>query len=192
MEVNCVTSELTFLMSREKVDDEVTQKLVDAGIETVKQLAALVSTQEDLTASAKNSLGSGNEDLAQMAKLSRLVCAWNVAKNRTDKVAEMEGVNSASDLPKKLMVNDFSAMKGAFENEHWPLSDRKTPARAYLEKKLEMVEKGTCVRRGCRRFRSTTLETMPRQRWQGEAGPWRHTPGRCRVSPMRCCCPPSR
>jgi hypothetical protein len=70
------------------------------------------------------------------------MCAFNAARARSAKAAEIEGENAVTDTPKRLLCNDFSSMRSAFEKMYWVLNDRETPARVYLERKLEMIEKG--------------------------------------------------
>ena len=75
-----MTAELTCLLKREQIDDDVIQKLELAGVMSIRHFACLVPDQEAMRKLAKLSLGYGDDDLAFAAKVARLLCAWEVAK----------------------------------------------------------------------------------------------------------------
>ena len=59
----------------------------------------------------------------------------SIEVNKMDAELEVRG------QPKAVLANDYSAMKRAFEKQYWTVCDEKTPAKSYLERKLESLEK---------------------------------------------------
>ena len=70
-----------------------------------------------------------------------MVVAWISAKARATKQAELDGECEARKVPKDIGTSDISAMRKAFEKAWWVLEDPQVPAKTYLEKKLDEVEK---------------------------------------------------
>ena len=71
----------------------------------------------------------------------RVIVAWMAAKTRTTKQAELDGECEARKVPKDIGMSDVAAMRAAFEKTWWDLEDYAVPAKSYLEKKLDEVEK---------------------------------------------------
>jgi hypothetical protein len=136
------SSDLKFLFDKEGVDRLTQARLYEAGVHTVKQLAVLCKDVDELRGMAKEALDiDPTKGLREKAKLSRVLVAFEMAKVRSAKIAEMEGDATVREVPKSLAANDFHGMRDAFEAKHWELEDRRAPSRTYLEKKLEAIEK---------------------------------------------------
>ena len=90
--VKAANSELTFLLTREKVDPKIISSITDAGIDTVKQFAALAPNAEEFRklALASFSLGEG-KTLIECGKLAKVMCSWESARARSTRAAEIEG-----------------------------------------------------------------------------------------------------
>ena len=112
-----MTAELNFVLKREQIDDDVIQKLELAGVMSISHFACLVPDQEAMRKLAKLALGYGDDDLACVAKVARLLCAWEVTKTRTSEVNKMDAENEVRGQPKTISSNDFDAMKEAFEKQ---------------------------------------------------------------------------
>ena len=154
-------------MDKEKVDRNIQARLYDAGVLSVKQFAVMFKDIEDLRETAKESLGvDTTKGLKEKAKLSSLLVAFETAKNRQTKMAEMEGEAVARQLPKTLPSTDYRGMRDAFHKKFWTLDETRVPSTSYLEKKLDMVEKLTYARRNfvtLRRWEKTKGETYYRR-----------------------------
>jgi len=60
---------------------------------------------------------------------------------RFEKQAELEGDQEARNQPNTILVSDTIVMKNAFEQKYWRLEEEYSPAKSYLERLLEKVEK---------------------------------------------------
>ena len=136
-----ISSELDNLLDREKVERELIDKFEAAGILTIKQFACLVSDQEGMRKLALKSFGLSEENLMEYGKIARLICAWDIAKTRTTEVNKMNAELEVRGQPMVILSNDYGEMKRGFEKLYWPLSDEKTPAKSYLERRLESLQK---------------------------------------------------
>ena len=138
-----MSSELTFMFEREGVDKDFAGKLAEVGIDTVPKFAALVESQSELREMLKEDFGLDWKagGLAVKAKVSAVLVAWGTAKKRADKAAEVDGERDARQEPKLIPRSDHMAMKKSFETSFWKLEEELSPAKTYLEKKLEQIEK---------------------------------------------------
>ena len=56
-------------------------------------------------------------------------------------MVEVEAEAEHRKEPKHVPVQDHKAMRKAFEDQHWKLTDEQTPSERFMEKRLDMVEK---------------------------------------------------
>ena len=135
-------SDLKFLLDRENVDETIQGKLFHIGIRTVRQFGAFVADRTELTVILKTNFEiDGAADIMMRVKITKLVVAWETAKVRAAKMAEMDATGEATSIPKALAPMDKQSMRAAFEQKWWELEDRRVPGKSYLEKKLDEVEK---------------------------------------------------
>jgi len=135
-------ADIKFLFDKENVDKIVQARMYDAGCLSVKQFAVMFKDIEDLRDSAKEALGiDPAKGLKEKAKLSNLLVAFDAAKKRSDKQAQLDGEATVRQQPKALPVNDFRGMREAFQTKFWMLDETRVPSQGFLEKKLDMVEK---------------------------------------------------
>ena len=135
-------ADLKFLMSRENVGQDFQDQLYVAGITSVKQFAALVKDAEELKKVIDEEFKVEGTGLARRVAISRIVVAWEAARARSSRVAELDAEYEAQNVPKRVGSNDFLSMKEAFEEKWWPLTAKKTPAKVYIERIAAGVEKG--------------------------------------------------
>jgi hypothetical protein len=136
------SSDLKFLLDREGVDEDFQAKLYHVGVANVKQFAAFAKDRADLKKITRESFEiDADADIQSRVKVSRIVVAWDVAKARSAKQAEIEGESQCRRVPKDIGASDFQAMREAFETRWWELEDRRVPGKSYMEKKLDEVEK---------------------------------------------------
>jgi hypothetical protein len=112
------------------------------GVVNVKQFAAFAEDRADLKKIAKDNFEIDMDvDMANRVKVSKIVVAWDTAKARSTKQAEIEGESQFRRVPKDLGPGDFQAMRESFETRWWELEDKRVPGKSYMEKKLDEVEK---------------------------------------------------
>ena len=135
-------SDLRFLFDKEEVDVDVQVKFYGAGILSIKTFAALFKDAEDLRATLKANFElDPDASFAEKVRITKVVVAWEAAKTRATKAREIEGDAEARQQPKPVSVSDHKAMRQVFEKKWWELEDEETPAKTYMEKKLDEVEK---------------------------------------------------
>ena len=134
--------DLKFLLDREGIALITQARIVHAGITTMRQFGAFFTGAEDLRKVAKDSLGLDPDVLAQRVELSKLVVSWESAKVRATKLAEAEAEAEIRQEAKQLKGTDVNAIRKAYEAKWWKLEEEQTPAKCYLEKISEGVERG--------------------------------------------------
>ena len=138
---SAASSDLKFLFDREGVAAEVQTSIYDAGISTVRQFAALVPDVAALRKCLVEDFGMVDANLAGKVAISKVVVVWETAKVRSEKAAEAEADCELRQEPKPVRNNDYTRMKKAFETKYWKLDNDHLPAKSYLEKISEVVEK---------------------------------------------------
>ena len=142
--------DLKFLFSKEEVADDIQKNLIDAGVTSIKQFASLVKDADEMRELAADQFGLGDlKILANKVKMSILICAYNAAKARSSEVDKVDAENDVRQVPKTIAGRDFLTMRAAFKDKYGPLEDERCPARSYIERKLDDLEKGD--------FRAETL-----------------------------------
>ncbi len=134
-------ADLVFLFDKKLVDEDTQAKFFHIGVTTVEQLAVIAKDQTDLEEVLKVSFELDPKDLPNRIRAGRVVVAWLSAKARATKQADLDGECEARRVPKDIGTSDVTAMRRAFEKAWWVLEDSLVPAKTYLEKKLDEVEK---------------------------------------------------
>ena len=138
-----LSPELLFLLEREEVIADFKDKLFEFGVNSIAKFAALVDSQAEMRELLKSDfdLDSKAGGMAVKAQVSAILVTWGTCKKRADKQAELDGELDARNEPKLIATRNHRAMNNTFEEKFWKLEDELSPSKAYLEKKLEMVEK---------------------------------------------------
>jgi hypothetical protein len=83
------------------------------------------------------------EGLANRAQVANIVVAWETAKVRGDEQKKQDGESEVRNIPKHLPSDTFTSIVESFEVA-WckgkELPEKKTPARCYMEKRLDDIE----------------------------------------------------
>ena len=137
------TSELIYLLDKEEISYGTQCKLYHVGVRTLGKFASLCTDPADLKTVCKEDLGlDGASGIKERVEVAGLVCAFINAQQRTSKKAEYEGELDARHITKEMGKSEFLSMKTAWEKKWWPLEDRETPAKCYLERRAEELEAG--------------------------------------------------
>ena len=134
--------DLRYLFDREGISLDNQVKIISAGITTLRQFGALCSTADDVRKIAKDDLGIDPSSLAERVEVSKLVVAWESAKIRSSKLAEAEAEAEIRQEAKQMKGTDYSTVRKAYESKWWTLDEEQLPAKSYLERIAEGVEKG--------------------------------------------------
>jgi len=135
------SADIRALFDRKSVDEDFAVKLYSIGINTVELFATFAKDEEELHKLAKAHFEIDSEDILQRVKLSRITVAWQTAKTRAAKQTEQDGDCDVRRVPKDLAHSTAIAMRTTFENNFWELQEKQVPARSYLERKLDEIEK---------------------------------------------------
>jgi len=119
-------SDLKFLLDREMVDSNFQDQLLGAGVNSVKQFAALVKDRDELMTVLDSEFTIPGEGLVKRVAMSRIVVAWETARARASKAAEAEADCEVMMTPKQVRPNDFRAMKETYEST-WLLLEPTVP-----------------------------------------------------------------
>ena len=96
-------------MAGAKVPQELQDKFVEAGAESVKDFAAMFTDVDDLREVVKNELGlDAKKSLGERMKVAKLVQAWETAQGRSTKMVEMEAEAEQRKEPKRVPTQDHS------------------------------------------------------------------------------------
>ena len=87
-------------MQRENVPDDLVQKVVDAGIVTIRTFANLVDDVIGMRKVAKDDLGLSTDSLGDKVKIASLVCAWKVAQAHPAEADKNDAQADVQDKPK--------------------------------------------------------------------------------------------
>ncbi len=137
------SADLKFLLAREGVDELLQGAFFSVGITSLAKFSTVVDSTADLKKMLKEDFGlDAAADLRTRVAVAAVVVAYNSARARTEKFAELEGELQSKRLQKPLAVSEYQAMRAAWEKKWWPQSDGQTPGRSYMEKRADELESG--------------------------------------------------
>ena len=82
-----------------------------------------------------------NSGIKARVRIAKVVVAWETAHGRATKDIEVDAEASARSQPKAVPTTVFRAMADTFQKEYGELSDNEVPAKSYVERKLDQIEK---------------------------------------------------
>ena len=141
--MEAASTDFKFLMDRENVPKGLQAKIFHAGVTSVPQFAAFAPDSEELRKSLKDDFElDPAAGLATKVTISRVVVAWEAAKSRAAKRAENEAECEVRQEIKPLRGSDFHVMRQNYEERWWKLDKEQAPAKAYIERICDGLEKG--------------------------------------------------
>ena len=137
------SSDLRFLFSRNDVSQDVVGKRLHSGVVTMEKFANIAKDPEDLAEVLKDYMGiDPATSLENRVQTAAITCAWTNAKTRVSRAAELEAEVDAREWKKPLIQSEWLAMKSGLEAAAGRMEERVTPAKEYVEKKLQEIEAG--------------------------------------------------
>ena len=140
--MTAASSDFKFLMDREGVSLDMQAKIYHAGVTNTRQFAAFAADTDELRKIMKEEFAldpTGN--LANRIELSKIVVSWESSKGRSAKMTEIEAESEVRDTAKPIRTTDFKAMKDAYQEKWWKIEGKAVPAKQYVEKISEGVER---------------------------------------------------
>ena len=124
-----ITPEFAFLLRREKVAEDVVNKLAEAGVLDVRTFANLVDDVIGLRAMAKEDLKMSPDSMGDKVKIASLICAWKTAHARAVEIDKMDAQAEVQDLPKQVLTNDHESLRTIFDEKCWALEISDVPGK---------------------------------------------------------------
>ena len=136
-------ADLRYLFDKEQVSIKTQALFYHVGVTSNAKLSAFASSVADLKDVMKADFGMDTAaSIAMRVQVANVVVAYQAATARTSKLAEIDGELEARHLPKPLPTTDYLQMRIAWHAKYWELEDKDTPARAYLERRADLLEQG--------------------------------------------------
>lgn len=135
-------ADLAFLFGKYDVGEDTQAVFAHVGVISVQKFATIAKDSDDLTQMLKDHVGlDAAASLEQRVQVGAVVCAWQNASVRTQKNAEMEAELDTKEFVKTVPNSEWQAMRSALDRVAGKQDDKTTPAKEYVEKRLQEVEK---------------------------------------------------
>lgn len=128
------------LLERKSMSERLQGTLANAGVKSISLFSVIGDTAADVRQFATDHCGlDRNRDVVAVAGM---IDAWQACKTRmlTRNQAEADAVNSS--MPPPLNKTEAQDLRNRFEQMHYRLEDKVTPATGTLEQLFEQVETG--------------------------------------------------
>lgn len=137
------SSDLSFLLGAESVDELLQAKLFHIGVLTIPQFSVLASDEKELRTLLKDEFEVDKDaSLEQRVQSGNFLIAFQRAQSRTTKESELEAEYTAKRMTRPLKTSEYAGMRSSWEVRWWKLDDKHTPARAYIEERCDQLENG--------------------------------------------------
>ena len=134
-------ADLAFLFGKYEVHEDVQAVFAHVGVTTVQKFATIAKDVDDLTGMLKDHMGlDAGAGLEQRVQVGSVVCAWSNASVRSQKNAELEAELDTKEFVKTVPNSEWQAMRAALDRVAGKQDDKLTPAKEYVEKRLQEVE----------------------------------------------------
>eukprot|EP00435_Cladocopium_sp_Y103_P046025 s1206_g13.t1 len=136
-------ADLKFLFERNEVPAAIMAKWFHIGVVTIEKFANIAKDVDDLVQVLRDHLGVDQaRSLEERVQVAAITCAWSNARTRVARSAEIEAEMDTKEWTKPLVNSEWLAMKAGLEKAIGVVDDKSTPAKEYVEKKLQEVEAG--------------------------------------------------
>ena len=148
------SSDLRFTLSRNDVTDGLQAQFFEQGITSVSKFSSFFRDEADLIQVLRDELGlDATASLADRAQVASVICAWKDTQTKAKRQSELEAEMNTREWSKPIPTGDYVQLRSSFIQIHGVfLEDKVTPAKEYLEKKLQELENGE--------FRAETLSEV--------------------------------
>jgi len=123
------------------VDQTFAAKLYSIGVTTVELFAVFAKDQADLEGLLKEHFEIDTSSIHSRVVAGKITVAWLAARTRSQKQTDQDGDCEVRRVPKDIPNSVSTGMRDAFEKTYWALEDKQVPARSYMERKMDEVEK---------------------------------------------------
>ena len=137
------SSDLRFTLSRNDVPDDLQASFFTNGVTNVAKFSSFFRDEADLIQVLANSFNlDSNASLTNRAQVAAVICSWNETRTKAKRQAEVEAEMDTREWTKPIPTGDYVQIRNAFQSVMGQIEDKVTPAKEYLEKKLQELENG--------------------------------------------------
>ena len=143
LNLKLISAELSFLLTKEGIPDEIQAKLASLGYSDTAVFSKMEDTPKEVREVLTKDVGIDPTASPQhRAAHAKVLVAWEHAKKRVEARIQEESSQRVTDAPRVLTKGLHHELIKAFEKIHGERTDKQYPAPPYIEAKLEQVETG--------------------------------------------------
>ena len=147
------SAELKFIFAKNEVEDAIQVRLFEHDITTLNKFSSFFRDEGDLVQVLNAEFHvDAAAGLRQRAQVAAVMCAWKESQTKIRRQAEVEAEMDTREWTKPIPTGDYVILRNVFQDAHGTIEDKVTPAKEYLEKKLQELENGE--------FRAETLSEV--------------------------------
>ena len=147
------SSDLRFTLSRNDVQDGMQALFFEQGITSVNKFSSFFRDEADLIQVLRDEFGlDAAASLSDRAQVASIICSWKDTQTKAKRQSELEAEMNTREWSKPIPTGDYVQLRNSYTQMHGVLDDKVTPAKEYLEKKLQELENGE--------FRAETLSEV--------------------------------
>ena len=128
------------LLERKEVTQQIQGKLSNANVKSISRFAAVGDVRADLRTFCTGTLALDRN--ADVVEIAGVVDAWQACKSRMESRHQAEAEASLASLPSPLNKVEAQDLRLRFEQLHYKLEDRVSPATSTLELIFDQLESG--------------------------------------------------
>ena len=147
------SSDLRFTLSRNDVQDGMQALFFEQGITSVNKFSSFFRDEADLIQVLRDEFGlDAAASLSDRAQVASIICSWKDTQTKAKRQSELEAEMNTREWSKPILTGDYVQLRNSYTQMHGVIDDKVTPAKEYLEKKLQELENGE--------FRAETLSEV--------------------------------
>ena len=140
MAIGALDPDFHGLLERKEVSQRVQGRLSNANVKSISRFAALGDTRADLRTFCTGTLAL--DRAVDVVEIAGVVDAWQASKSRMESRHQAEAEASISSMPNPINKVEAQDLRMRFEQMHYKLEDKVTPASSTLELVFDQVESG--------------------------------------------------
>ena len=133
--------DILWMFERERVTTAVQDHLLHGGVSSCRMLGAMAASADDLRTTLRTAFNLDPTNFVQRLDIARIVLCWEQTRAQNTRFAELDAESAARREPKQLAGSVVVSMRRAYETRYRRLENVRAPARVYLERISDQVEK---------------------------------------------------
>eukprot|EP00435_Cladocopium_sp_Y103_P066700 s288_g29.t1 len=137
------SSDLRFMLSRNDVTDHLQASFFNTRITTMQKFSSFFRSENDLIDVLRDSFNTDSaQGLESRAEVASVICSWRETQTKQERQAEVEAEMDTREWTQPIPTGDYITLRNAFMKVYGKIEDRVTPAKEYLERRLQELENG--------------------------------------------------